>query len=289
LTGEAIYWLEVVDLEDARSILLRRKLEGGLGSISYKNYQVPSRGMVQRLILAAKNLSMVAVPEAGMNWDWNIKYMIDGMATVEHFLPVPKLYEDILQLFARSGTGTTPTLLVHYGGAWGEQLVWQEPLAFDSKLRRFVDHNVLETISETTSRPRDSWQLFNASISVKSLVDRGIKAHIGAHGEPPLGHNYHAEMRFLQAGGMSNYQVLQCATMSAAITLGLDNSIGSIATGKLADFVIYPPGVNLLEDLSRSAYPRYVSKGGRIWDASSLDQIWPLETRGKQVPYLNVE
>lgn len=67
---------------------------------------------------------MLCVPEGGMNWDWDLTYIIDGMTTVEHALPVPTLYEDVLTLYALSGTGSTPTHLVNYGGAWGEELVW---------------------------------------------------------------------------------------------------------------------------------------------------------------------
>lgn len=48
------------------------------------------------------------------------------MTTVEHSLPIPVLYEDVLTLFALSGTGYTPTHIVNYGGAWGEQYVWAE-------------------------------------------------------------------------------------------------------------------------------------------------------------------
>jgi hypothetical protein len=47
-----------------------------------------------------------------------------GMTTVEHALPISTLYDDVLTLFALSGTGATPTHIVNYGGAWGEQLVW---------------------------------------------------------------------------------------------------------------------------------------------------------------------
>ena len=46
------------------------------------------------------------------------------MTTVEHALPVPTLYDDVQSLYVLSGTGATPTHLVNYGGAWGEQLVW---------------------------------------------------------------------------------------------------------------------------------------------------------------------
>lgn len=67
---------------------------------------------------------MLCVPEGGMNLDWDISYIIDGMTTVEHALPTPVQYEDVLTLFALSGTANAPTHLVNYGGAWGEQLVW---------------------------------------------------------------------------------------------------------------------------------------------------------------------
>lgn len=47
-----------------------------------------------------------------------------GMTTIEHALPIPQLYDDIILLYALSGTGSTPTHIVNYGGAWGEQYVW---------------------------------------------------------------------------------------------------------------------------------------------------------------------
>ena len=46
------------------------------------------------------------------------------MTTHEHNLPIPVLYDDVMQLFARSGTGYTPTYIVFYGGPPGENYVW---------------------------------------------------------------------------------------------------------------------------------------------------------------------
>ena len=48
---------------------------------------------------------------------------------------------------------------------------------------------------------------FNVSSSVAKMVHRGIHAHIGAHGEPPLGLMYHHEMALAKAGGLSSYEV----------------------------------------------------------------------------------
>jgi hypothetical protein len=35
----------------------------------------------------------------------------------------------------------------------------------------------------------------------------GLRAHIGAHGEPPIGLQYHSEMWFAKQGGLTNYEV----------------------------------------------------------------------------------
>ncbi|OSD02024.1 hypothetical protein PYCCODRAFT_1435709 [Trametes coccinea BRFM310] len=289
--GAAGYHQDIVDMDEAKSALLRIKVEGGPSSFSYKNYNLPSRASRQRLLLAARNLSMLCVPEGGMNYDWDQTYIVDGMTTVEHALPIPVLYDDVLTLFAMSGTGSTPTHIVNYGGVMGEQYIWaNEDIPDNTKLRRFGRHDILEGLSESTARPKNSYQVFNTSISTAKMVHRGLKAHIGAHGEPPIGVNYHAEMFFTKAGGLNNYEVLRAATSDAAITLGIFDSVGSLTPGKLADFVVYPPGVDLLEgDISGTRDIRFVARGGRVWEATTMTEVWPVPGRRQSLPPLNAE
>ncbi|KAI0329892.1 hypothetical protein GY45DRAFT_1324512 [Cubamyces sp. BRFM 1775] len=289
--GASSYHQDIVDMDEARSALLRIKVEGGPSSFSYKNYNLPSRASRQRLLLAARNLSMLCVPEGGMNYDWDQTYIVDGMTTIEHPLPIPVLYDDILTLYALSGTGSTPTHIVNYGGVMGEQYIWaSEDIPDNSKLRRFGRHDILEGLSESTARPLNSYQVFNTSISTAKLVKKGLKAHIGAHGEPPLGVNYHAEMFFTKAGGLTNYEVLRAATSDAAITLGIYDSVGSLTPGKLADFVVYPPGVDLLEgDISGTRDIRFVVRGGRVYDAPTMTEVWPVTGRRESMPPLNAD
>ena len=88
----------------------------------------------------------------------------------------------------------------------------------------------------------------------------------------------------------SNSQVLRAASLDAAITLGIDGAVGSLTPGKLADFVVYPAGVDLLEgDISGTRDIRYVVRGGRVWDASDMTEVWPVAGRRAPMPPLNAE
>lgn len=296
-TGNVIYGAseysihqDIASMREAREALIRIKAEGGDASWSYKNYNLPTRAARQRLLTAARSVRMLCVPEGGMNYDWDLTYIIDGMTTIEHNIPVSVLYDDILTLYTMSGTGSTPTHIVDYGGMFGEQYLWAtEDIPNDPKLRTHTRHDILEGVSESTSRPFDSMALWNVSASVANMVHRGLRAHIGAHGEPPLGLMYHQEMFYAKAGGLSNYEVIRAATADAAITFGLFDSLGSISGGKLADLVIFPPGFDLLQDnIRHTRNIRYVVRGGRIWDAETMEEVWPVK-RKQVLPPFNAE
>ena len=69
-TGDVIYGAgaaglhqDITTMEEAYAALIRIKAEGGPASFSYKNYNLPSRASRQRMLLAARNLSMLCVPE----------------------------------------------------------------------------------------------------------------------------------------------------------------------------------------------------------------------------------
>ncbi|KAF5379903.1 hypothetical protein D9757_007185 [Collybiopsis confluens] len=280
---------EIVDEVEARETLSRIKAEAGAITHSYKNYQLPARASRQRLLKVAEELDMLCFPEGGGNFDWNLAYIIDGMTTLEHSLPFAEIYEDVSTLFANSGTAYTPTYIVNYGGPWGEQYVWaNHDVPSDTKLRNFLPHDYLERLTESTARPRSSYVLFNASSYAAKMSRKGLKVHIGAHGEPPMGHNYHAELFFAKSGGLTNYEVLKAATFNAASTLGILPSVGTLTPGKLADFLVYRPEVDLLNGpIERSADLRHVARGGRIWDSTTMTEVWPVAGRKQKMPPFN--
>lgn len=85
--------------------------------------------------------------------------------------------------------------------------------------------------------------------------------------------------------------MLRAATAHGAQTLGIFKSLGSLTSGKLADFLIYRPGVDLLDGsiMDKSRELDKVVRGGRIYDAESLAEVWPVKDRKYEGPVINAE
>ncbi|KAH8898441.1 hypothetical protein GQ53DRAFT_881601, partial [Thozetella sp. PMI_491] len=298
-TGDVLYgstqppvYTEINSQLDAKSALLRIKVEGGDESFSVKNYQLVARSARQRLLLAADDLNMLVVPEGGWSLDWDLTYFIDGYTTLEHPVPVPELYDDVLSLIAASGSSYTPLAVMNYGGIFGQHWIHQTvEIPTDPKLRRYLKHDILESLTEVKQAPKSSYQFFNTTKSTAQLAARGVRTNVGAHGEQPIGFLYHSEMLMMSLGGQSPYAVLNHATIGSATSLGLNGSVGSVEVGKLADMVIYPPGTDTIEKVwNSSMHMKYVMRGGTLFAVEDgLAEMWPRRGRQQQRARLNPE
>lgn len=296
-TGDVLYgsvqppvYTEINSLQDARDALLRAKKEGGEDSFSVKNYQLSARSARQRLLLEASKLDMLVVPEGGWSYDWGLTYFIDGYTSQEHPLPVPELYDDVLSLVEASGSSYTPLAVMNYGGIFGQHWVHQTfNIPEDPKLRRYVKHDILESLTEVKQAPNSSYLFFNTTISTAKLAKRGVRTNVGAHGEQPIGFLYHSEMLMMAMGGQEPYEVLRHATIGGATSLGLNASVGSIEAGKLADLVIYPPSVDSIYKVwEKSMHMEYVMRGGTLLSVKDgLVEMWPRPGRRQERPYIN--
>lgn len=296
-TGDVLYgstqppvYTEINSRSDAQDALMRVKVEGGNSSFSVKNYQIAPRSARQRLLLEAADLDMLVVPEGGWSLDWDLTYFIDGYTSLEHPVPVPELYEDVLSLIAASGSSYTPLAVMNYGGIFGQQWIHQNAnIPEDEKLRKYVKHDILESLTEVKKAPRSSYQFFNTTKSTAELARRGVRTNVGSHGEQPIGYLFHSEMKMMALGGQGPYDVLRHATIGGATSLGLQNAIGSIEQGKLADMVIYPTDVCTLEQVfNASMHMRYVMSRGTLFSVQDgLVEVWPREGRQQPMPRLN--
>lgn len=108
------------------------------------------------------------------------------------------------------------------------------------------------------------------SKSCKKLQDAGVDINLGSHGQLQ-GLGAHWELWMLAQGGMSNLQVLECATINGATYLGMDKEIGSIKEGKLADLLVLDK--DPLRDIRNSESIKYTMVNGRLYDADTMNEI----------------
>ena len=125
-----------------------------------------------------------------------------------------------------------------------------------------------------------------SSKTCKALTDAGVKVNLGAHGQLQ-GLGAHWELWMLAQGGMTPLEAIRSATLNGANYLGLDDQIGSIETGKLADFIVLDK--NPLEDIQNTESVVYTIINGRLFDASTMNEIGNTEKARKPFYWENTK
>ena len=265
------YTAEVNNLEQALTHLRRMK---AVGAISVKSYNQPRRDQRQQILEAGRQTGVMVVPEGGSLMMHNLTQIVDGHTGIEHAVPVAPLYDDVLQLWSQTQVGYTPTLGVSYGGLSGEKYWYAHTDVWaDERLAAFVPQRVVDPSARRPEHaPEEEYHHITVSRSVKALHDLGVGVQIGAHGQRE-GLAAHWELWMMEQGGMTPHQAIRVGTLEGAEYLGLDNDIGSVTVGKLADFAVIEG--NPLKDLSLSKKVRWTVLGGRVFDASTLHQVFP--------------
>jgi imidazolonepropionase-like amidohydrolase len=114
------------------------------------------------------------------------------------------------------------------------------------------------------------------SDQVADLVRAGGRAGVGSHGQFQ-GLGFHWELWSLQQGKLTTAEALRIATIGGADDIGRATSVGSLEGGKLADLLVMD--ANPLENIRNTNTLRYVMKNGRLYDANTLDEVWPRQKK----------
>jgi Tol biopolymer transport system component/imidazolonepropionase-like amidohydrolase len=274
-TGPGVFSRDnVKSLEHARTLLKRYSEYYDTKTI--KQYVAGNREQRQWIIQAARELRLMPTTEGSLDIEMNLTEAIDGYSGHEHSLPAFPLHSDVIRLFAESGIAYTPTILVAYGGPWAENYFYAtEDVLGNEKLTRFTPY---DEIARKARRRSAGWFHPDEHVfrligeTVADLVAAGGTAGIGSHGQLQ-GLGYHWELWAVQSGGLPIHDALRVATVMGADAIGLDNDIGSVEQGKLADLVVL--GANPLDDIRNTNTVQMVMKNGRLYDANTLDEVWP--------------
>ena len=283
-TGPGVFSADdIEDLDHARSVL--RRYSDYYDTKTIKMYLSGNRQQRQWIVMAAREQELRPTTEGGLDMKYDLEMIVDGYPGLEHSFPIFPIYRDVVQLTAHTRVAYTPTLLVSFGGPFGENWFFtRENPHDDPKLQRFTPHSELDRVTRrrgdgVDAGPggwfRDEEYVFRQHAEgVKAIVEAGGLAGVGSHGQLQ-GLGYHWELWAMQSGGLSEHDALRVATILGAESIGLGDDLGSIAPGKLADLVVLEG--NPLDDIRETSRIRYVMRNGRLYDADTLDERWPRE------------
>ena len=259
--------------EEVKGVLT--KYRDYYGTHNIKSYLVGTRKQRQFMVQASKELEMMPTTEGALDLKLDLTHVIDGFHGNEHTLPVTPLYNDVIQLFAKSGTADTPTLIVNYGGPFGEDYWYEYSEVHDNaKLNHFTPHRIID--DKTKRRPawfrKDEYEFPKLAAQVTKLARAGGLVGVGSHGQLQ-GLGYHWELWMIASGGMTPMEALKCATVNGSKIIGRPDEIGTLEPGKLADLIIFDKSP--LDDIHNSNTIHWVMKNGELFEGDSLNQVWP--------------
>lgn len=245
----------------------------GMGAIGLKQYYQPRRAQRQWATEAARAHGGLLVTGEGMDLGYNLGMIMDGQTAWEHPLLDLPLYDDVVQFVARSGTQYNPELITPGQGLYLiEYFMSENDLTGDPKQQLWVPWKDLYRKTNFTRRPLAEYPAILSVQGVKDIVRAGGVVGVGGHGQDQ-GLGTHREI-WTFALALDPIEALEAATIVNARYLGMEADLGSITPGKIADLIVLE--ADPLADIRNTLSIVKVMSEGRLYDAETLDEIWPL-------------
>jgi imidazolonepropionase-like amidohydrolase len=178
----------------------------------------------------------------------------------------------LFEQFRRNGTWQVPTLVVFYQ----ERQIAEPGTSGNDSLLAYIPKML-----------RDYWRSLPVDIATKMVALYGVHSDLVGRlnrvGVPMLagsdcpnpfvypGFSLHDELGLLVRSGLTPAEALRTATINPARFLGLTGSLGTIASGKVADLVLLD--ANPLVDIANTKRIRAVVQGGNLLNRGALDTM----------------
>jgi len=244
------------------------------GAVALKQYTLARREQRQWVVEAARTLGVPVTAETEDNV-YNLSMMLDGHTGFEHTAGHVPLYSDVTTILGRLGTRYSGTLIVGGPGfPWGDQYFRQESDVWrEAKQRTWLPwQTLLPATRQRPMRPETDYAFPMLAQGMADVIKAGGYGAIGSHGQQH-GIGSHWDV-WIMASAMTPMEALEVASLHGARHLGIDSDVGSIEVGKLGDLMVLD--ANPLDDIHNTVRIRYVMKAGRIYQAGSLDEVWPV-------------
>jgi hypothetical protein len=268
-------WEQVTTYANALAAVRQHQV---LGAVVLKGASAPDREHRQWISAAVHDQGLGMASHVD-NFEDMLTGIVDGFTGGEHsYIPIP-FFKDVTEMLRQSGYIWTPNIVIttgsisgstDVGGYYWQQAIKKYPLALE-KLRLMGSAGQIEEVNHAAfgrlQVPYLSHRVSRVAAQVASAVMSGVNIGVSAHNKPGGVYLLHGEMWYLWKGGMPIEDVLRATTIGNAQKLGLQEEIGSLEPGKIADFLVLDE--NPLDDILNTLSLKYTVQGGVVYDSAT--------------------
>lgn len=253
-------------IDDARGVLKRYSEHYGTHTV--RQVLLGDRDVRQWFVIASRELGLMPVAQGGGDLKMLLTLAADGYAALDGASRTFPLYRDVVELLARSGSAYTLGSLVTQSDYYYRKY----DVRAERNLMRFTPWEEIEAhpFRGRAASSGDAYTFAQKAADAARFVGQGGLLAVSSRGVLQ-GLGFHWELWATQSGGLSPHDALRAATWSGASVLGVQNDLGSLEPGKLADLVVLAG--DPLQDITNTNTVRYVMKHGRLYEAASLRRI----------------
>lgn len=256
-----------------------------------KTYYGLTEDIFEAIIEQSKqsNLDIITHPTPKVSYDYHFNSQIKTIEHAEDIVQQPLNYKldtiklkEVIKNYRNSpNTKLSPTLIAYYNiynMLTKEDILSSEKVKLMNPLIKMVDSKVQFDRWDTTKKNDSTIVLkikkqheFHLTI-IKKLYDNGVEIVSSTDagiGVTIPGYSLHQELAFYKEAGLTNYQVLQTATINASKVHDLMNNQGTIEVHKTANLLLLDK--NPLEHLSTLKKPNMVFINGVKLNRQTLD------------------